>query len=769
MTIDFNKHLKDGSLCLGYQLWPLNNTDQFNNLIQFIGNNSNVTELKLEERNIDIDHLKLLVEVLKNSNVTALNVKSNKIGDEGAAEIAKLSNLTNLNIGWNNLSAIGAAEIAKLSNLTNLNVHANEIGDEGAAKIAQLTNLIELDISYNPLTSKGATEIAKLSNLTNLNIGWNNLSAIRAAIAQLNNFTALSINTISNNEVLDKIVKLTNLSKLKITTDSLSVTEMEKLSNLINCKISLDNSTQNKIIKLMQNANNPKVTPEEVRDRMFVLLKTGSRCVDDMIKHIINSPEKYPFAINSRDAAGHSLLHFYNHKLEMQQLLFQHGIVPEQKQQGGILLRLVRDNQSVHTKEAVDLTNFTTGKLVEDYKGTKESLQEIATAYNNKLKDSTNFFNTPVKLALLSLTDASKRDTMGNALKSDSAVLDDQEFVRTIMAKASEALGAKYLRGEYSTYELQYDNKEHTVTIPESLGLVKSLIDTMEIPVADKRELLVTLMVKFPELVKDKLKIIQEKLGIDVPLKVLVNSSNCHKFLESNPIIQKTPQIISELFKDISNLDIEETLREQKEFALAVGVYMAATTYGDMTACILGTWSQIINSATEINPEFLNKFNKLKEEEAKKEKERTSITESNIQDFNNELAKKLIEFVKEKPELQESLAELGAAMIDVRKPQDITIAQQKILAQVNTQFMKMIKDYLPNYNSIIPKFEEYYTIIYALADNKALQQFVTHYYALQRQVEYDTSAYQLDTESSEPQPSEQDVNITGDNQSSFEL
>ncbi|WP_341751296.1 hypothetical protein [Candidatus Tisiphia endosymbiont of Piscicola geometra] len=697
--------------------------EAFSSFIQ--SNNKQVLGLKLGKCEINSDKIKLLIEPIKNSNITILDVSYNALGDKGAAEIAKLSNLTNLNIADNNIGDKGAAEIAKLSNLTILNIEYNKIYNTGADEIAKLTNLTELNISNNFL-----------------NYQWEG-----------------------------KIAELLNLSKLEIKNSGFNFTVIEKLSNLINCEI-LYHEGETEIIKFMQNANNPKVnlTHEEVKNMMFTLHNYYAGYEEDLIKYIINHLEKYPFAINSRDAAGHSLLHFYNDKPEIQKFLFENGIIPEQKQQDGIMLRLVQDNQSVHTKEAVDLTNFTTGKLVEDYKGTKESLQEIATAYNNKLKDSTNFFNTPVKLALLSLTDASKRDTMGNALKSDQAVPDDQKFVNTITNIASKALTEKYLVGGYSTNELRYDdNTDHIITIPESLGLVKSLIDTMEIPVADKRELLVTLMVKFPELVKDKLKIIQEKLGIDVPLKVLVNSSNCHKFLESNPIIQKTPQIISELFKDISNLDIEETLREQKEFALAVGVYMAATTYGDMTACILGTWSQIINSATEINPEFLNKFNKLKEEEAKKEKERTSITESNIQDFNNELAKKLIEFVKEKPELQESLAELGAAMIDVRKPQDITTEQQKILAQVNTQFMKMIKDYLPNCNSIIPKFEEYKTIIDGLAENKALQQFVTHYYELQRQVEYDTSACQLDIESSEPQPSEQDVNITGDNQSSFEL
>ncbi|WP_341747387.1 hypothetical protein [Candidatus Tisiphia endosymbiont of Dascillus cervinus] len=627
------------------------------------------------------------------------------------------------------------------SNITILDENYNDLGDEGAAEIAKLLKLTNLNIGNNKVHNTGVDEIAKLTNLTELNISDNFL----------------------NNKWEVEIAKLPKLSKLKIKNSYFNFTVIEKLSNLINCEI-LFKGEDTEIIKFMQNANNPKVnlTHEKVKNMMFTLHDYNVRYEEDLIKHIINHPEKYPFAINSRDLEGHSLLHFYNDKPKIQKFLFQHGIVPEQEPQDGILPSLVKDRQSIHTKEVVDLTNFITDKLVEDYKGTKESLQEIATAYNNKLKDSTNFFNTTVKLALLSLTDASKRDTMGNALKSGQAVPDDQKFVHTIMDTASKALTAEYLVRGYSTNELRYDdNKDHTVTIPESLGLVKSLIDTMEIPVADKRELLVTLMVKFPKLVKDKLKIIQEKLGIDVPLKVLVNSSNCHKFLESNPIIQKTPQIISELFKDISNLDIEETWREQKEFALAARIYMAATTYDDMTACILGTWSQIINSATEINPIFLDKFNKLKEEEAKKEKERTSITESNIQEFIAALTEELIKFVEEKAELKESLAELGAAMIDVKAPQDITIAQQKILAQVN-QFIEKIKDYLFNYNSTMPKFEEYEIIIAELAENKVLQQFVTDYYGLQQQVgqlEYDIYNHPLS------ETGEQDVGITGDTES----
>ncbi|WP_375333900.1 hypothetical protein [Candidatus Tisiphia endosymbiont of Xenochironomus xenolabis] len=133
----------------------------------------------------------------------------------------------------------------------------------------------------------------------------------------------------------------------------------------------------------------------------------------------------------------------------------------------------------------------------------------------------------------------------------------------------------------------------------------------------------------------------------------VVDSTTCHKFLASSPVIKKTPQTIDYLFNSISGLDINQTWREQKAFTVAEDIYIAATAYGKgKTACIQGVLEDIVNSVTEINKDFYNEFIKLQEQNLEEERARTSITENNIQEFIGVLAKKLINFVEDKPVLQ---------------------------------------------------------------------------------------------------------------------
>ncbi|HJD57332.1 MAG TPA: hypothetical protein LFW12_04440, partial [Rickettsia endosymbiont of Sericostoma sp. HW-2014] len=347
----------------------------------------------------------------------------------------------------------------------------------------------------------------------------------------------------------------------------------------------------------------------------------------------------------------------------------------------------------------------------------------------------------------------------------------DQDYVATVIEKAKIALTTIYLgktNGQYNpgypTHEMEYGDG-HKITIPQSLGLVKSLIDTMEIPVAEKLELLVTLMRQNPELVKSKLEIIQDKLNINVPPTILVDSTKCHKFLASNPVIKKTPQIIGDLFNSISDLDIDQTWREQKAFIVAENIYIAATAYGeDKTACFQGVLEDIVNSVTEINKDFYNEFIKLQEQNLEEERARTSITENNIQEFIGVLAKKLINFVEDKPVLQERLADLDFVTIDMEKPQYISIKQQEFLAQINTAFAE-IKKYLPNYNREIPTSDEYDLIIKMLAKHPLIEKFATDHYTLQEsalQPEDDISAHLSVEGYQQPLDDQDGVEIMGD-------
>jgi Leucine-rich repeat (LRR) protein len=777
---------------------------------------SKITILDISSNQLyDVD----AAEIAELINLTTLNISCNQLTTKGAAKLSTLSNLVVLNLSYNslvsnkwavkideptelaklnnlseltkltklnelkisgnNLGPKEAEVLAQLSNLTTLHIPRNNIGSEGVAAIVNnIPNIFDLDVSDNNLDDKGAIEVVKLP-LTKLAIKSNKIGdeGVQAIIANLQNLSELdmSCNDITD-AVLDEIVASVpeKITKLDLKRNpNISYSGIEKLAVIKNTNIIISDSEdiEELFLKFLQCGN---ITSESIKNIVFEIARMYSLYNNaPLIQHIINSPEKYPFAINSRDNEGHSLLSFYNHfNPEMQPFLFQHGAVPDTEQKQDRLKTLARDTQSVHTTEAVKLVNFITDNLFKAY-GNIENKQQLlvkAEEYQAGLTKLDQVYQNSIKLKLLSLSDGAKRDTMKKTLVANQPTPSDQDYVATVIEKAKIALTTIYLgktNGHYNqgypTHKMEYGDG-HKITIPQSLGLVKSLIDTMEIPVAEKLELLVTLMRQNPELVKSKLEIIQDKLNIDVPPTILVDSTKCHKFLASNPVIKKTPQIIGDLFNSISDLDINQTWREQKAFIVAENIYIAATAYGKgKTACLQGVWEDIVNSVTEINKDFYNEFIKLQEQNLEEERARTSITENNIQEFIGVLAKKLINFVEDKPVLQERLADLDFVTIDMEKPQYISIEQQEFLAQINTAFAE-IKKYLPNYNREIPTSDEYDLIIKMLAKHPLIEKFATDHYTLQEsalQLEDYISAHLL-VKGSSPLDDQDGVEIIGD-------
>ncbi|BFD46285.1 MAG: hypothetical protein DMENIID0002_09310 [Rickettsia endosymbiont of Sergentomyia squamirostris] len=298
---EFILYVKDNSfLDLHNRAELLNDNNNLQALSLFIKSNPNIVKLNLAGCNIDSDKIKLLIDSINDSNITDLNIGNNKLGHEGAAEIAKLTKLINLGITYNGIGDVGTDELAnKLLNLTYLNICKSDLTSEGAAKIAnKLLNLTNLDISCNNIGDDGAAEIAKLPCLT----------------------------------------------KLRIARNNLSYTGIEELANLINCVIDTGNQEKEIFLSLLTEAKknnlNGNLTSEDAKNILFKIALQNDTC--NVIKHIINHPEKYPLAINLRNEQG--LLHFYNYSMKMKDFVSQNAIVPEQEQQKKTLLRLVQDN-----------------------------------------------------------------------------------------------------------------------------------------------------------------------------------------------------------------------------------------------------------------------------------------------------------------------------------------------------------------------------------------------------------------------------------------
>ena len=719
----FNRHVEGNRLCLRGKKVDINN------LISFLQENKNIKELSLSLCKIGNEGAEALADG-NLPNLTHLDLSINKIDKEGAEALSKvnLPNLTELNLSYNNIGTEGAKALAsgKLTNLTELHLSNNNIGNEGIEALANgnLGNLTQLDLSNNNIGNKGIEALANgnLGNLTQLDLRSNKIDnkGIEAlANGNLGNLTQLYM---KNNSLNAKGAK--------------ALAESEKCCEFIDKIIYIeDNNGPIAFFELLKkswsqaraksNSNVCKLDENTVRSLFFDLAQSGDHT--EGIKVLLDDSDKYPFLINSRDNQGHTLSYFYNHNSEMQKFFFERGIIPEQRRND---LHIAQDSQSVHTLPVNKQINFFTKKLVESMEASEEQLKQAATSYVESIELLEQYQNDPIRLKLLSSTDSEKRSVMEQTL-GDNPVPNDKEFIKTVIDKAKDALNTKYLRknqfGEYDqgypTQPLQYDytRDDAKITIPESIGYIKLLIDNFSVPLEEKKELLVTLMEQNPDLVKNKSSKVKEKLGNSVILdKEQFNKEELHGLLNGIDDGKK----VDELFKEISDLDIEKIWREQKEFVLLKQIYVASTTYGENeSACTPGTWSQIMSSINEISSDIVDQYDRYLEEEQKLEAQKNVITEKNIELFIEGSAKNLIEYVKLYPNLEPTLRDFAIGIVDVHKPEEITFEQQKILAEINKYFSTNIKNFLPNYNRNIPSGDEYTLIIKKLLEIKVMQDF----------------------------------------------
>lgn len=461
-----------------------------------------------------------------------------------------------------------------------------------------------------------------------------------------------------------------------------------------------------------KNQSSDTVNTDSVKKMIFDIARSDN--TGNWVKYILEQSEKYPFLINPRNEKNENMLLFYNHSPEMKKFLFNHGLIPEEERnQRRADEHIVRDNQSVHASPIVKRTNFFAKKLVESTKDNEKQLKQAADSYLKSIEQLKQYQNDPVRLGLLNLTDDEKRSVMERTLNGHH-VPNDKGFIKTVIDKAKQTLEQQYLRknsrGEYddgspiSGMQYDYARNDAKITIPESIGRIKLLIDNFFIPLKEKKELLVTLMEQNPELVREKLPTIRKELGnSDILNKRRFEKTELYVLLNSIDDSKK----IDKLFNKISGLDIEKVWREQKEFVLLKQIYIAATTYGEnRSACIQGTWSQIISSINEISSEIVAGSDRYLEAEQKLEAQKSSITEENIKPFIEDLANKLIQHVELHPELKETLKDFVVVIVDINNPEEITFEQQKILTEINKYFSENIKDFLPHYNRNIPNRDE---------------------------------------------------------------
>ncbi len=572
----------------------------------------------------------------------------------------------------------------------------------------------KLDLLHNNIGAKGTKALAEspyLANLTELDLRFNNIGAEGA-------------------KALAESPYLANLTKLYLSDNNIGAEGVEALAEFSNPKritIILDRHYQVLYNFLIESSSKTgELYKDSVKRMVFAVAQDNHD--GTVIKYILKHPKKYPFLINSQDEQGHTLSRFYTRSDDMKKFLFEHGLIPKAPEAKDLILQnILRDTQSVHASPVVKQTNFIVKELVESRKDSAHDLEQAATSYQEGIPELLELYqNDQVRLGLLSLTEGEKRSVMEKTHHGNTPVPNDKEFVEAVISKTKQTLEKQYLRKKengqydagYPTQELQYDyteSNEKKITIPQSIGYIKLLIDGFDIPLDERKELLVTFAEQNPKLMEQKLSYIKSELkNDDIIQEQVTERSEFHKLLNGTTDKSK----IDELFKEISGLDLKEIWKEQKAFVLAKQIYVAATTYGENnSACIQGTWSQIINGISEISPELMNKYHDHLEEKSKKEKQKEVITATNIGEFEEALAETLIQYVKEHPELKDALDDFALSMVNITKPEEITHEHQEILAKINQEFSK-IKDYLPNYNGDIPANDEYKIIIEKLSAKK---------------------------------------------------
>lgn len=177
MITDFSLYLKDdGVLDLNIEGNKLSgekgkircfkDTFDVRKLVEFIKTTPGVKGFKAVNWDIgkmDIDNFRLLINAIKKSEITDLNLAENTLPLEMVGEISKLNKLSKLNLGGCDIDDEKITKIVeKLCNIATLNVEDNYITDIGVGAIAKhLPDLLALYASCNSITDIGADEIAK--------------------------------------------------------------------------------------------------------------------------------------------------------------------------------------------------------------------------------------------------------------------------------------------------------------------------------------------------------------------------------------------------------------------------------------------------------------------------------------------------------------------------------------------------------------------------------------------------------------------------------
>lgn len=167
-------------------------------------------------------------------SLTFLDLRNNRVEDEGARALAKLSRLTTLGLATNNITNKGAQALAGLLNLRLLVLRDNFIKAEGARALARLPLLESLDLRTNFVELEGVRALARSSSLTSLDLSEFplELEGVRA-LAQMNQLTSLRLDRANiDDEGARTLAAMSSLDSLSLAYNAISEVGVAALSSL---------------------------------------------------------------------------------------------------------------------------------------------------------------------------------------------------------------------------------------------------------------------------------------------------------------------------------------------------------------------------------------------------------------------------------------------------------------------------------------------------------------------------------------------------------
>lgn len=133
--------------------------------------------------------------IAKCTQLVAVDMNDNQIGDEGVIALANNPKLTDFYVDFTGIGIKSAAVFANNNHLKKLIVSNNyQFDDNSAVMLAKNTSITELDISNTPITATGLNAINKMSQLVDLIAGNIHLNDGIGDIATSSTLSGLYVN-----------------------------------------------------------------------------------------------------------------------------------------------------------------------------------------------------------------------------------------------------------------------------------------------------------------------------------------------------------------------------------------------------------------------------------------------------------------------------------------------------------------------------------------------------------------------------------------------